>query len=302
MPLQKSHVYLLLAAVCISSVGVFVKLIGSEIPLMTIVFYRVFFGFLFLLLIVPRIDKNAFKITRGDAKEYFLIGLLYAGALSLSVAAFLFAPVQNVVLLHSTSPFFVLVFAYFVLRERITATKILTLVTALIGLVVMNPLNGEGYFFGNALSLAGAFFLGLLTTEMRKENKSHGIGDVLWFFFFASLLLSPLPFIYGFGNLHNAFLYMLLLGVVSTGLAYLFYNLALEKIEAETASITKIVVSPLSAIALAVLLLSEQLNEEILTGGALLIIAGIYLETHSKKLRKKGEHKRNHGTAKKRIQ
>jgi len=290
---SKSHLILALAAIGGGTVGVLVKLIGSEIPIMTLVFYRVLIAFLFLLAVVPFLDKNAFKVSRKDLAGYFLVGVIYAVNLSLFVAANFFAPVQNVVLINSSYPFFVFVFAYFILRERITFTKIITLITALIAMSIINPFSLQGNELGNILAMLSAVFHALLLTGLRKENKSHGIGDVLWFFFFATLLLSPFPFIYGFGNVQAVLPFILVLGLVGTGLTYLFLNLALEKMEAEMASITSIIIGPLVAVALAVLIINESLNEKILTGGALLILAGIYLETHSKTLKFRGTHKRN---------
>jgi len=91
----------------------------------------------------------------------------------------------------------------------------------------------------------------------------------------------PFPFIFGFGNL-SAWPFVLVLGLVSTGMAYLFFNLGLEKVEAGFASIIMIIVHPLVAILLAVVIISEELNLRIILGGVLLLLAGIYLEWHKR--------------------
>ena len=276
---------MILAAICLGTIGVLVKLIDGNIHFMTLNFYRVFLGFVFLLLIVPFIDKNCFKITKKDAKEYILIGLLYAVALSLYTSANLFAPIQNVVLINYSYPFFVLIFAYFILKEKITKTKIITLVIAFIGLSIINPFNHTPNNIGNIMSLVGAVFYAILITEMRKEDKNHSIGDVLWFFFFGTLFLLPFPFIYGIGNIYPVINYVLMLGFVSTGLAYLLYNLALEKIEAETGSIIATMITPLVSIILAILIIDETINNRVIIGGIIVIASGIYLEMHNIKVK-----------------
>ncbi len=277
-----NYIYMILAALCLATIGVLVKLIGDSIPVMSLSFLRVFIGFIVLLIIVPFIDKKWYKITKKDAKEFFLIGIVYAIALSLYTAANIFAPIQNAVLINYSYPFFVLLFGYFILKEKLTATKIITLVIAFIGLAIINPFQFGENNFGNLLALGGAFFYGLLITEMRKEDKNHGIGDVIWFLLFASLITLPFPIIQGLGNLSQVWIYVVLLGIVSTGLAYLFYNLALEKIEAEIGSIIATIITPLVSIILAVLIIGEQLNIRTITGGGLLILSGIYLEMHNK--------------------
>ena len=121
---------------------------------------------------------------------------------------------------------------------------------------------------------------------MRRENKEHTIGAVVWFFFFSTILLLPFPFIFGWGNLSgNIIWYVLGLGVLSTGFAYLFHNLALENIGAEVSSIFVMIVMPLSGILLAFFILEEGLNTRVIIGGIILIAAGIYLQAHNKRFK-----------------
>lgn len=280
-----SYLYIILAAICLGTIGIFVKTIGDSVHFMTLNFLRVFIGFLTALIFCPILDKRTFKVSKSDIKLYALLGFIIAISFSLTNIAFLHAPVQNVSLITSMTPFFVLIFAYLILKEEITRIKIVTLILAVLGLIILNPLRAEG-FLGNILGLCVAVIDGLMITLMRKADKKIvGIGDVLWFFFFASLFLLPFPFIYGIGN--NIPLALILgLGVISTGFAYLFYNLAMEKIEAEIASIIVMITTPLAAISFAVLFINEQLNFQIIAGGSILILAGVYLEMHNKEKEK----------------
>ncbi len=284
---QLSYIYMILAALCLSTIGVLVKLIGDSIPVMSLNFLRIFIGFVFLLIFVPFIDRKWYKVSKKDLKEYFIIGIIYALSLSLYTAANIFASVQNAVLINYSYPFFVLIFGYFFLKENITRTKIVTLIIAFVGLYIINPFQFGENNFGNILALMGAFCYGILIVGMRKENKNHSIGDVIWFLFFASLILLPFPIMDGFGNLSlEIWTYIILLGVVSTGLAYIFYNLALEKIEAEMGSIIATIITPLVSIILAIIIIGEQVNNNTIIGGSLLILSGIYLEMHNKKKKK----------------
>jgi drug/metabolite transporter (DMT)-like permease len=282
---MRNYIYMILAAMCLGTLGVLVKLIGENMPVMTISFFRVALAFIFLLLIVPFLDKKMFKISKKDIKGYVFLGFLYALSLAIYPVALWYAPIQNVVLIGASYPFFVLIFAYFLLKEQITTTKLITLFVAIFGLIIINPFKSGSYMLGNTISLISAIIFAILITEMRKENKNHSIGDVFWFFLFATLFLLPFPIYYGLGNLSSVWQYVLLLGFVSTGLVYLLYNLALEKIEAEIASIITTIISPIISIGLAVLIINEQINNRIIIGGALLIIAGIYLEMHNRNLK-----------------
>jgi drug/metabolite transporter (DMT)-like permease len=286
---MKYYSYIVLAAILSGTVGVLVKLIGNDVHFMTLNFYRVFFAFLFLLCVVPIIDKKTFKVKKRDMKGYFIIGLLIAVVLSLVNVSFIFAPIENVVLIGSILPFFVMLFSFYLLKEKITITKIVTLVIALIGLIIINPFDfGRIYAVGNVLALVAAFFGGMLIVGMRLEDRNHDIGDVFWFFLFACLLLLPFPFIYGFGDLDlDTMGYVLALGVISTGIVHLLWNLGLQKVEAESMSLTRTIINPIVSIVLAVLILSEEINMRIIFGGGILVFAGIYLEAHRKRLKKR---------------
>ncbi|MFH1234347.1 MAG: DMT family transporter, partial [Candidatus Diapherotrites archaeon] len=123
---MKSYLALGIGSMGIATVGILVKFIGSNANFMTIMFYRVFFGAIFLLATVPFMDKKAFTLTKKDLRDYFFVGTLWTIGAITYVWAFQFAPVQNVVLLHSVYPFFVFILAGPLLGERITRTKIVS--------------------------------------------------------------------------------------------------------------------------------------------------------------------------------
>ncbi len=279
---MKDYIYMVIGAICLGAVGIFIKLIGNDIHFMTLNFYRVFFAFIFLLITVPFIDKRTFNVKKEDLGGFFIIGLLLALALSTFGTAIVFAPIQNAVLIRYTYPFIVMLLAYLFLKEKINSVKIITLLIAIVGLAIINPFQIGKNNIGNILALLSAIFYAFLIIGMRKEDMNHTIGSAVWFFLFAALLLLPFPFIYGFGDLSTTGIFIILMGL-ATGIGHLFYNLALEKIEAEMCSIVATVVAPFTAIALAVLIIGEAIDWRVIVGGLLLITAGLYLETHNKK-------------------
>ena len=282
----KSELAIILAAILLGLIGIIVKLIGDNISIASLNFFRMFFGLIFILAVAPLIDKNTFKVKKADLKEFFVIGLIFAIALSFFTTANLFAPVQNVVLIHNLFPFFVLPLAYFLLKERITKTKLITLGIAFVGIIILNPFQASDAFFGNMLAFGNAIFFALLVVIMRISDKNHTIGSVFWFLLFATLILFPPFLLFGLQDIAIILPYLphlVILGFVSTGLAYLLYNLGLEHVEAEQSAIIETIFTPIFSILLAVIIISEQLNPQTILGGAVLIIAGIYLQTHLKK-------------------
>lgn len=286
---MKKYIYIILTGACFGTIGVLVKLIGDSVPFMSLNFFRVFLGFLFLISIVPFFDKKLLKITKKDLKDFFMIGFIFALSSTFFNGASLLTTVQNVTFITSTYPFFVFIFAYLLLREKVTWVKMVTLIIAIIGIAVINPFSFGENILGNLLAVLAAILFALLVTEMRKEDKDHGIGDVAWFLFFASVFLLPFPFVYGFGDLSEAGIYLIILGFISTGLAYLLFNLGLQKMEAETASIINIIVTPLVAVPLAFFAVQEAITPRVIIGGCILIASGIYLQLENKRLKKRRE-------------
>ncbi|MEM0360061.1 MAG: EamA family transporter [Candidatus Diapherotrites archaeon] len=283
---MRSHLALGLGSMLIATVGILVKLIGSNAHFMTIMFCRVFFGAIFLFLTVPFIDKKAFRLTRKDVRDYFFAGVLWTLGAITYVWAFQFAPVQNVVLLHSVYPFFVFILAGPLLGEHLNRQKVIAASMAIAGIAVLNPFQPSAHTFGNSMALISAVLWALVVVEMRKENKGHNIGNVMWQFFFASLALLPVPFAFGFGNWVQVWPFLLAIGFVSTGAAYLFYNFGLQRIEAEEASIIMTIINPVFSIILAFIVLSEAIAVETLIGGTILVAAGIYLVVFGKNQKK----------------
>jgi drug/metabolite transporter (DMT)-like permease len=282
---MKAFFYMVLAALCLASIGVLVKLIGNAIPVMTLNFFKIFIGFLFLLAVTPAFDKKFLKVDLKKVEKYFWIGVVYACSISLYTAANLFAPVQNVVLIHYVYPFFVLPLAYILLKEKITKTKVITLIIAAIGIIIINPISLDANMLGNVMALISAILFALLVTEMRSVDRAHNPGSIVWFFFFATILLFPFMLIYGLGNIGSVLHYLILLGIIGSGLAYLLYSIALQEMEAETASVVAMILTPITSIILAVFLIGELIDYRIIIGGAILIFAGIYLEVHCKKVK-----------------
>lgn len=279
---MKKIFYILLAGFLFGFIGISVKLINNEINPFTLNFFRFLTAFIILLILSPLIDKNAVKINKKDIKPYMIIGLLFAITTSLFVFAVSRTTISNTVILQSIQPFFIMFIAYFWLREKITKTKIITLIIGLIGIYILNPL-GIGDVYGNLAALVSGFFFALLTTYMRYEDKKLHHTSTLWYMLFAAVFMIPFPFIFGMGLFFKNVLYILMLGGLGTGLGYFFYNLSLEKMEADIVGLFTMILLPISSIVLGMIVIKEIPSMETVIGGLIILGSGIYLKLHNKK-------------------
>jgi len=280
---MKKIIYILLAGFLWGFIGVSVKLIHGEINPFSLNFFRFLAAFLFLLIISPFIGKNELKISKKDIKSHAIIGLLFALTTTTFVYAVSRTTIANTVLLQSLQAFFVMIIAYFMLKEKITSAKLITLIFALVGIYIINPL-GTGDLIGNIIAIISGFLFALLTAYMRFTDKKFRHSHTVWFMFFAALFMLPFPFIFGVGLLMKNLIYVLIIAVLGTALPYLFYNWFIEKSEADIAGLFSVIMLPLASIIFGILIIGEFITLTTLVGGVILISSIVYLEIHRKKI------------------
>ncbi len=285
---MSKYIFLLLVTLSEATIGVFVKLTGGYIPIFTLNFYRVFFALLFLLAVVPFIDKNFWRISKKNIRPILIIGFLIAAQISIFNIAMSLVPIANVVIFWSVAPFFVFIFSTLFLKEKIRKEHILIFLIALIGILIAKPFGG-GNTLGNTLSLIDGAVYATLVTYMRFEDKTESPGLVFWFMFMASVYLLPAFFIFGPGDFSHiihysalglqlpVILWVVCLGMISTGVAYLFITLTLKNIEASIYSLVDIIVSPIAAAFFGYLIFKEIPSINMIYGGVLLLISGFWL-------------------------
>jgi len=274
-----------------ATIGVFVKLVGDSVPIFTLNFYRVFFAFLFLLLVVPFIDKKFWKIDKGDIKSVLIIGALIALQISFFNIAMSMAPIANVVIFWSVAPFFVFIFSTLFLKEKVKKEHVFIFLIAFIGILIAKPLSG-GNALGNIIALADGAIYAALVTYMRHEGKTDSVNHVSWYMFMACIYLSPALFIFGSGDITGFISYQSLgiqvpvivwivcLGMISTGVAYFFISLVLKKINASVYSLVDIIVSPIVAAFFGYLVFNEIPGINMAYGAALLLLSGFWLSNY----------------------
>lgn len=286
--------YLPLAIITVAeaTIGIFVKLAGNAVPIYTLNFYRMFFALLLLLAVMPFVDRGFWRVNRGEAKPIIIIGGLIALQISLFNIAMSMAPIANVVVLWSTYPFVVFLLSARMKEEQFRKIHIPIFLLALVGILVAEPLSG-GTITGNLISLFGGIVYGSLISYMRYEQQTESSGAIFWFILAATMFLFPALFIFGSGSIFSpapatlfgatvtvpAIVWVASLGVISTGVSYLFIAYALKRIPAGVYSLVDVIVSPVVAAFFGLIILSEMPPISMVYGGAIVLTAGFWLAT-----------------------
>jgi drug/metabolite transporter (DMT)-like permease len=195
---------------------------------------------------------------------------------------------SNGSLVTSATPAFVLLFAPFLLSEKITARRLIALVISTLGVVaVIDPRNAElspALFWGNLSLLAAALTWALYSVLVRKVSQT---GDLLTAS--AIMLAGGIPTSLIFGALEIQSQGMgeislgiiggiLFLGIISTAIAMFLWNYAFAKLPAAVASLT-FFAQPVVGAILGALFLGEVITPLFLFGGLLIGIGLIIAST-----------------------
>lgn len=282
--------WMLLALITMSeaTIGVFVKLTDGRIPVQTLTFYAFLFATAFLMLAMPKANKQPLELPHGNWKDTFLIGALIAAQSGFFNYAMTLVPIANAVIFWSVAPFFTFILSWLFLGEKAKKSYILIFGIALTGIVIAKPLQ-EGYMLGNMVALGVGAIYAAMITYMRHEGKTETGNDIAWSLLFAALIMSPSVIFVGLGDVTGMIRYESLgvslpvmlwaagLGLISIGFAYFGISIVLKSINANIYSLVDIIVSPAVATLWGFLIFNEVPPTSMLYGGVLLLGAGAWL-------------------------
>lgn len=190
-------------------------------------------------------------------------------------------------ILNATTAFNTMIIAYIWIGENVSVKQLFGLLLGFIGIfILVNPQNSETTLISSMSALLASFFYSYSTVYIQRQsinaNKMVLIG---WSIIFSAFLMIPMTFIYPPESMpsFDAFLSVLWLGGVSTGLAFLGYVRLIEKIGAVKTS-TVAYFLPIFGIIWGYIFLDEVITPSIIIG-CFTILVGVFLAT-SKKIKK----------------
>lgn len=202
-------------------------------------------------------------------------------------------PINSSVII-TVSPVMVLILAAFILKEKITALKIVGIFTALIGALVLvlfsakSSSNAPNIPLGNSLFIINAFSFGLYLVLVKPlTQKYSAITLMKWLFLIATLINLPITInefmAVHWGNLPwDAVWRMVFVVVLTTFATYLLNIYALKKLSASTLGVF-MYLQPLIAIIYAIAVGADTINSIKIIAG-ILVFVGVYLVSKKKKV------------------
>ena len=274
---MQAKLKIIFAMVTFGTIGIFVR--NIDLPSTVIALARGVVGTLFLLLVVfakgQGVDKVAIK---KNLKTLAISGACIGFNWILLFEAYRYTTVATATLAYYMAPIFVMMASPFVLKERLSAIKILCVAMALTGMVLVSGVvqsGTEGVDFTGILCGVGAASLYATVILLNKFIKEISAYDMtIMQLCLAALVLFPYTLaVENFGALTpdtTSLLLLAVVGVIHTGFTYALYFSSIQSLKAQTVAIFSYI-DPIVAIILSAVLLNESMDIYSIVGAVLVL-------------------------------
>ena len=275
---MNSVIKIILSMIIWGSLGLFVR--NISLSSLDTAFLRAIIASSFLLLFKLFSKKHINKTSLKDLILLILSGVLIAVNWLLLFQAYKYTTIANATLCYYTAPIFVILLSPIVLKERLTLKRLFSVFISLsgLGLIISQNTSSQVSSYNHPLGFllgisAAALYASIILINKKIINFSGVDRTVVQIFVSAIFLL---PFILYRNEIHikgiGMLLTILILGVLHTGIAYLLYFSAIEKVSAQKASLLSYI-DPISAVLFGTLFLGEPISTFQALGGGLIIFS-----------------------------
>ena len=280
-----SKIMLIVSMLIFGTIGIFRKYI--PLPSSVLAMARGFIGMLFLLLVVWIKGSKLSTIAIKKNLRYLLLsGAALGFNWILLFEAYQYTTVATATLCYYMAPIFVILVSPFLLKERLSLKKILCVIVALIGMVLVSGVIQSGVsdiaeIRGILLGLGAAVLYASVILLNKKIKDIAAYDKTIVQLGVAAVILLP----YTFATEHMSELtftplmvvMLVVVGVIHTGVAYALYFGSMKNLKAQTVALYSYI-DPIVAIILSALILSEHMGMEEVIGACMVLGATMISE------------------------
>ncbi len=257
---------------------VVVKMIVDEIHPIQLVWLRYLIAIIFLM-IFSLLRREKWHWNWSDLRLIFLIGLI---GNTISIVAqetgTWLSSAQTGAVITSATPTFMLIFAWLILKEKMTSVKIISVIMATLGVIMIVGLHLSGnYILYGVLSLiVAALTWALMSVLVKKVNHYSSLQTTIISTMVAIVCLTPIIMLNpsALGNINflniKVILCLFYLGVISTAMAFVMWNQGLKLVNASSSGLF-FLLQPIIGTLLGWLLLGENISISFIVGTILII-------------------------------
>ncbi|MGE7839273.1 DMT family transporter [Lysinibacillus sp. NPDC093712] len=289
---MKSKIQFILSMIIFGTIGLVVRKIdlsSSERALLSS-----FIGCLFLTVIFFIMKKKiSWHLVKSNASILIFSSIALGGNWVFLYQSYDHTTIANATLGYYFAPVFVMILSPIILKEQLSLKKVVCIMVAIIGLVLIvgEGLSASktddllGLFYG---LVAAAFYAALLLLNKFIKDMEKLELTIIQLGTTAILLMPYVFFTSGFGMLNvasSSIPFIFILGIFNTGIGFWLFFSGMEKLKGQSIAMLSYV-DPFVAILVSALLLHEQMTVLQMLGGALLLVSTFVSEIKSLKFLK----------------
>ena len=300
--MNKATIKVLIAMLLWGSLGVFVKNISLDS--VEIAFFRGIIGSVFLgIVLFIRMQNNKKLEQENDklnndfededkkpSKKSIIILIISGMAIGLNWVflfnSYNYITVANATIVYYLAPVIVIFVSPIFLKEKLTLKKVLAVMCAMIGLVLIVRTGQSSGNINLTQGIINAFLAACLYASVIILNKFiKNVDDYTKTFiqlFMASMVLLPWVI---FRNIifdsTKSIILILILGIAHTGIAYCLYFSAMKDLKAQSIAILGYI-DPVSSVVFSIFLLREPFSIYQLIGGVIILASAVIAERNPK--------------------
>lgn len=239
-----------------------------------------------LLTVIALFNKNSFQIKIKSHVYILILALIGVFHLWIQITGMKFTTASNTGWIIGTAPVFIGILGRMFFKEKMSFINILGIIIASVGLLLLvgrgNPLNVDLIRNkGDLLVLLSAFTWGIYSIVNKKISLEYSpLMTILYLFIMMAIIIVPF-------NLNSetirtvselniiAWLSILFLGLLCSGVSYVIWAISLRELEAKKVG-AFLYFEPLVTVAAAWVLLSEEITPLMMLSG-IIITLGVIL-------------------------
>lgn len=280
---------IILAMLIWGTMGIFIK----TIPLssLEIAFYRSIIGAIFIIILsIAQREKWNKEDLKEDLKVLIPSGIALGTGWVLLFQGYKNTTISIATLSYYIAPVFIVILSIFLLKEKITRKKILCIIVAIIGLLLVLDVRNIGnigdnnHVLGIIYSVLAAVFYAIVVILNKFIKKVSGFKVTIVQLLVSTIILMPFTIVNSTRSILSldilSLVLLLFVGIVHTGIAYLLYFSSVKEIEGQSIAILSYM-DPIFALLIAGLFLGEKMTIIQLLGG-ILILGSAYISESKK--------------------
>lgn len=259
----------ILAGLMFGSSGIFVRtLTQNGIDQTTLLFLRFSLAIIPIAIAIILTDRKLFKAELKDIPLFLVCAICMVGLNLCYNESMNTVPLSLAAVLLSIAPIYVLIFAYVLFREKITSKKVICMVLAILGCVLMTGVLESDLssipLFGILSGIGAGLFWAIYLMASKKsiEDGNHTYTILIYCTVFLSLALIPFTDFNQIGNFIGidplpAVIFLIIHSTFSFALPYIFSTVSLKYMDSGTSSIFLSGAEPFAALIFGLLIYSE---------------------------------------------